>query len=311
MDGSITIRCPRLPKDTDARVGVRRDNQNPDKKQKVFGYNAILSTSVELHLGIELPVAVSNIAGNADEADFLVENTEQIFDHHDCRLNVAIADSKYDAIKNYKYLRAHGCIPVIDYNPRRENLSKVALISRGYDQNGWPFAPCGLLCKPNGFDEQRGRLSFCCFVQCRSLRPNALKEIEKRYDTKSCPGAKNKCGVVMHMSINDYPRLINEIPRGSRLFREVKRFRSASERSNSSLKEDISILDCPRVLNGKRANILAQMAGIVLLLKRAFSFVVKVTMRLRRFYQNADSSLLKSLLPNNVPAFIRNLFLRE
>jgi hypothetical protein len=53
-DGSITICCPKLPKDTDARIGVRRNPQNPDKKQKIFGYNLVLTTSVELQLKIEL-----------------------------------------------------------------------------------------------------------------------------------------------------------------------------------------------------------------------------------------------------------------
>jgi hypothetical protein len=65
-DGSMTICCPRLRKDTDARIGVRHYPQNPDKIQKIFGYNLVLSTSVELQLNIELPVAVSNIAGNAE-----------------------------------------------------------------------------------------------------------------------------------------------------------------------------------------------------------------------------------------------------
>lgn len=53
-DGSVTICCPKLPKDTDARIGVRRNPQNPDKKQKIFGYNLVLTTSVELQLKIEL-----------------------------------------------------------------------------------------------------------------------------------------------------------------------------------------------------------------------------------------------------------------
>jgi hypothetical protein len=53
-DGSITICCPKLPKDTDARIGVRRNPQNPDKKQKIFGYNLVLTTSVELQLKVEL-----------------------------------------------------------------------------------------------------------------------------------------------------------------------------------------------------------------------------------------------------------------
>lgn len=42
-DGSISICCPKLPKDIDARIGVRRDPKNPDKKQKIFGYDLVLS----------------------------------------------------------------------------------------------------------------------------------------------------------------------------------------------------------------------------------------------------------------------------
>ena len=45
IDGSLIISCPKLPKDTDARIGVRKDPKNPDKTQKIFGYNAVLSTS--------------------------------------------------------------------------------------------------------------------------------------------------------------------------------------------------------------------------------------------------------------------------
>ena len=165
-DGSMTMACPKLPKDTDAKIGVRRDPQNPNKKQKIFGYNLVLTTSVELHLKIELPVAVTNIAGNADEGSQIIVNNDQIDAHHcaaaDC-VNIDIADAKYDIIKNYEYIRAKGSIPIIDYNRRRENLSRQALIDRGYDENGWPFAPCGLLCRPNGFDKKYQRLS-CCFT---------------------------------------------------------------------------------------------------------------------------------------------------
>jgi len=168
-DGSVTIRCPRLPKDTDARIGVRRDPKNPDKKQKIFGYNLVLSTSVEIHLKIELPVAVTNIAGNAEEGSHIIANKEQIHNHHKCQVKVDIADAKYDIINNYNYIRARGSVPIIDYNARNENLSKQALLNRGYDEKGWPFAPCGLLCRHNGFDKKHQRLTFCCFKQCETF----------------------------------------------------------------------------------------------------------------------------------------------
>jgi len=91
-DGSMTMACPKLPKDTDARIGVRRDPQNPNRKQKIFGYNLVLATSVELHLKIELPVAVTNIAGNAEEGSQIIVNDDQIDAHHHCQVNIDIAD---------------------------------------------------------------------------------------------------------------------------------------------------------------------------------------------------------------------------
>ncbi len=45
------------------------------------------------------------------------------------------------------------------------------------------------------------------------------------------------------MAIKEYPRLINEIPRGSSRYKAIKNLRSASERANSTIKEDIKILD--------------------------------------------------------------------
>jgi hypothetical protein len=306
-DGSMTICCPKLPKDTDARIGVRRDPQNPDKKQKIFGYNAVLSTSVELSLKIELPVAVTNIAGNADEAKLIIANKEQIAAHHQCQVKIDIADAKYDAIDNYHYIRSSGSIPIIDYNVRNEKLTKPNLTERGYDQNGWPFAPCGLLCRPNGFDRKYQRATFCCFKQCLKLRRHALLDLQSRFDIAGCPHIENKTGFAKHMYIKDHPRLINEIPRGSKLYKNIKKCRSASERANSTLKEHIKILDKPRVLNAPRADTLAQIAAIVLLLSRAFSFIVRTTCLIKKLLQAADSSGKKALMPHIPKSILRLL----
>jgi len=90
-DGSITISCPKLPKDIDARIGVRRNPKNPNKKEKIFGYNLVLSTSVEVQLKIELPVAVTNIAGNAEEGSQIVQNKEQVHNHHHAQVKIDCA----------------------------------------------------------------------------------------------------------------------------------------------------------------------------------------------------------------------------
>jgi hypothetical protein len=310
-DGSVSICCPRLPKDTDARIGVRRDPKNPDKKQKIFGYNLVLSTSVEIHLKIELPVAVTNIAGNAEEGSQIIANKEQVNKHHLCQVKVDIADAKYDIINNYDYIRGKGSIPIIDYNARNENLAKQALLDRGYDQKGWPFAPCGLLTRPNGFDQKYQRLTFCCFRHCMKLRHKALQDLQARYDIAQCPHIKNQTGFTKHMYVKEHPRLVNEIPRGTKRYNSIKTMRSASERSNSTIKEDIKIIEKPRVLNGSRANILAQMAAIVLLLKRAFSFVVRVTNKIRRLNKANDPSRMEKLTPPFIPKSIRSVIQLE
>jgi hypothetical protein len=310
-DGSITIRCPKLPKDTDARIGVRRDPKNPDKVEKIFGYNLVLSTSVELRLRIELPVAVTNISGNAEEGSQLICNKEQIHNHHPCHVYVDVCDAKYDIIKNYEYIRGEGSIPIIDYNPRNEDLSKHALLSRGYDQKGWPFAPCGLLARPNGFDHKHQRLTFCCFKQCLTLKYKALEDLQTRYHIASCPHIHNQTGYARHMYVKEHPRLVNEIPRGTKRYHTFKKMRPASERSNSTMKEDLKILDKPRVLNAPRANILAQIAAIVLLLRRAFSFIARITAQIRKLLYTKDPTAKEKLKTPFIPKSIRNIIQLE
>ncbi|MBW6487355.1 MAG: hypothetical protein K0B01_14515 [Syntrophobacterales bacterium] len=315
LDGAMTMVCPKLPKDTDARVGVRRHPLYPDKKEKVFGYNAIISTSVEPLLGIELPVAVTNIAGNAEEGSYLVINREQILKHHACKTAVDCADSKYDIISNYNYIRNQGAIPIIDYNRRNEKLKRDDLLKRGYDQQGTPFAPCGLLTFPNGFDQKRQRLTFCCFKQCKKLKAKALEELNANYNLAICHHIGNETGYTKHMYVKEHPRLTNAIPRGTKKYQELKQHRSASERINSAAKEDTPILRKPRVRNKKRADILAQMTGIVIILKRALSFVAKVTTLFRKYLNESNAETknkLKLLLkPPKVPAFIMKLIQRE
>jgi len=77
------------------------------------------------------------------------------------------------------------------------------------------------------------------------------------------------------------------------------------------MKEDLKILDKPRVLNAQRANILAQMAAIVLLLKRAFSFIVRATNQLRKLYKSKDPAIKEKLKPPFIPKSIRNIIQLE
>ena len=239
---SFFFRCPKLPADRDARVGVRRNPQNPKHKQKIFGFNAVIDTSIELDLGLELPVVCTTIAGNAEEGRHFITNREKILAHHGKTSNIDLADAKYDEHHNYEFSRSHGAIPIIDYNPRNEKMTAVALKQRGYDRNGWPYAPCGILMRPNGFDFNCQRASFSCRRQCVNS-----KDPQIFHSASTCPYWINYHGFSRHMSLREFPRLITEVIRGTDRYHKLKTLRSASERTNSSAKDDFCILVKPKI----------------------------------------------------------------
>ena len=112
------------------------------------------------------------------------------------------------------------------------------------------------------------------------------------------------------MSIKDFPRLINEIIRGTDRYQKIKALRSASERTNAAAKEDLCILNKPKIRGLKHAGVLAQMAVITILLKRIICFIVKVTLALRKLA--GTEPLSKPFLSGPVvPKFILNIIQRE
>jgi hypothetical protein len=303
---SFFFRCPKLPHDMDAKIGVRRNPKNPDRIEKIFGFNAIIDTSIELDLGIELPVACTTIAGNGEEGRHFISNKNQILHHHDKVSKIHLAAAKYDETNNYQFSRSQGAIPIIDYNPRSENLSPQALKTRGYDHKGRPYAPCGILTHPNGFDQKSQIASFSCRRHCVGSNDPQIRQ-----HAKNCKHWINYHGFTSHMSISDFPRLIIEVLRGTDHHHKLKALRSASERTNSSAKEDLCILKKPKIRGLENAGVLAQMAVMVLLLKRICRFIVKVTLAMRKMY-SSNSPPLRPFLPGpEVPKFIANLIQRE
>jgi hypothetical protein len=301
------FRCPKLPTDMDARIGVRRNPQNPNQKQKIFGFNAVIDTSIELELGLELPVACTTLAGNAQEGKHFITNRQQLLAHHGKTSRLDLADAKYDELDNYAFSRSQGAIPLIDYNPRNENLTQQALKQRGYDQNGWPYAPCGILTRPNGFDFNSQRASFTCRRQCLDSKDQKVINF-----SQSCPHWINYHGFTKHMSIKQFPRLITEVLRGTYRHQKLRALRSAAERTNATAKNDFSILDRPKIRGIQHASVLSQMAVIVILLKKIASFIIKVTLALRKKPLRKSTHTQRFFIPGpKVDNFICNLIHRE
>jgi len=113
------------------------------------------------------------------------------------------------------------------------------------------------------------------------------------------------------MSVRQFPRLINEVIRGTDRYLKLKALRSAAERTNASAKDDFPILTKPKIRGIKNAGILSQMAVIVVLLKRIACFIVKVTLALREKTRNNKSPPVFFVPGPSVPKFILNLVQRK
>ena len=302
----IYVRCPRMPADLEAKIGYRRSNHNPNKKVKVFGYQAMITTNIELEIGLELPVGCVTSPADKLDGSYLIPEREKFIKEHGFLPYFDIGDCGFDIEKNFHRIRSTYSIPIIDYNKRGEKTDIKSLMMRGYDEKGTPFAPCGALCKSNGHDEKKKRLSFVCRKQCLTSSLAVPNPIE------ACKYLSNECGYSTHISIRAYPRLICEIPRCSDRWKKIRNLRSASERSNGTTKSsDLDILDSPRIYGLAMASIEATMACITTLLKRMMRFVIGITLNLMRYLKTWERSYKKRLEAPKVPTFILSLIQRK
>lgn len=302
----IYVSCPKVPADLEAKIGYKRANHNPNKKVKVFGYQAMITTNIELEIGLELPIGC--ISSPADELDgsYLIAEREKLMQKHGFLPYFDIGDCGFDIKKVFNHIRSTSSIPIIDYNRRGEKTDTKSLQKRGYDDKGTPFAPCGVLCKANGYDKEKKRVSFVCRKECLTSPLAIPNRIE------ACKYLGTECGYSTHMSIKAHPRLVSEIPRCSDRWRKIRNLRSASERSNGTCKSsDLDILESPRLYGLGMASIEASMACITTLLKRVMRFVIGVTLNLIKYLKTWDKSYKRKLAAPIVLAFILSLIQRK
>jgi len=264
-EGILRGRCPKFPSDSEAGVGYHGDNQNPGKKERVFGYNQIKTAAVNPELGLELPV------GNLTVPAVVKEGS--VFPQHRSALpvpflpgQVQTGDAAYDQENIYRQVIGNGGIPIIAYNPRNENLSDEALTGRGYDRNGTPYAPCGQLCRPNGYDYGSQSRQYICGRICPS--PEACEE---------CPHSGKAGGFSRRMSFENYPRLIGPVQRGTDAWKDLYNHRTAAERVNSYDQEVIAGGRRQRFRGLKAFSFSGSVRTLAQLLRKTPNFVLSVT----------------------------------
>ena len=164
--------------------------------------------------------------------------------------------------------------------------------------------------RPNGFHQDRKRHTFCCFKQCLKMTVVGINGLNEVYDIASCQYLQNTNSFSTHPYIKDLPRLLTEVPKGTKRYNDTKKIRSAAERLNSVIKEDLEILIHPIVYNRQQANILAQITTIVLLIYKGFSFIARISALWAECIA-LKSDINEKLQPFYVPASIRSLIQLE
>jgi hypothetical protein len=262
--GELWGRCPKVPSDLEAKVGYHVDNQNPSKKELVFGYVHLKTTDLNRELALELPLGNSTYPADTHEGTKFIE--------HRTALAVPVlpgqvhlGDAANDVTANYHWLHDHGGIAVFSYNQRNEHLDTASLLRRGYDQYGTPYAPCGRLCRSNGYDYQAQSRQYVCGRPC----PPA--------EQRQCPHGASVLGYSHQMTCKDHPRLIGPIQRGTPAWQRLYTARSASERTNSYDQEVIANAHPLRMRGLKAFRFAGAIRTLAQLLRRALNFVLNVT----------------------------------
>jgi len=262
--GEILGRCPKMPSDLEAKIGHHVDTQNPSKTARVFGYVHQKTTDLNRELGLELPLGNTTAPADANEGAQFIE--------HRAALampvlvgQIQLGDAAYDITANYHWIHGQGGIAVFDYNPRNEHLDPESLVQRGYDQHGTPYAPCGRLCRSNGYDYQADSRQYVCGLPCPPQ------------EQQHCPHRYGVLGYSHRMTFKDHPRLIGPIQRGTPAWQRLYAARSASERTNSYDQEVIANAHPLRMRGLQAFRFAGAIRTLAQLLRRALNFVLDVT----------------------------------
>jgi len=163
--GELLGSCPKVPSDLEAKVGSHVDNQNPSKKALVFGYGHLQTTDLNRELALEWPLGNSTDPADANEGTKCIA--------HRAALAVPVlpgqvhlGDAAHDVTVNSHWMHDHSGIAVFASNPRNAHRDAASRVNRGYDSYGTPSAPCGRLCRSNGYDDAANSRQYVCGRPC-------------------------------------------------------------------------------------------------------------------------------------------------
>ena len=143
---------------------------------------------------MEFPVVLLVTPGQVYDGHYFEALLEQMERYHgQVKAVFHIADGHYDDFKNYIAARKREAKPIFHYNKRNKKTDPQALDRRGYNEVGWPYAPCGVVMHPKGYDQKDKRLKFICGQEC----PEGHED---------CPFRTNQVGYVKTAQVSWAPQ---------------------------------------------------------------------------------------------------------
>lgn len=255
--------CKQVPFDLEGGVGHRVNPDNPKDVTPVFSHKVHTAVSFEVWLGMEFPVAILVSHGGAYDGHFFETLLAQMEGYHAGGKAVFhLADGHYDDFINYIAARQRGAKPLFRYNPRNEKTDQASLQERGYNEVGWPYAPCGVAMRPNGYDEQEKRVTFVCKKLCPPGQA-------------ACPYRDNSLGHAQRVKVEANSRLVLEVPRGSQRYKIIFTLRSSVERNNDYLADNG--LRRPKYHGQHNMHLNALLSATVTLLRKFHDLIVEAT----------------------------------
>ena len=284
--GQPTLRCSKVPADLRARLGYRRSKSDPTEAEAVFGWEVMTTVSIEPLIHREFPVGVAVGVPNTSVSErFKALQTEQVERYHSFTTLAHTGDCAFGTEPGMEQVRSNGAVPIMDYNPGREDLSPEKLLERGYDKKGWPYIAC-----PGGTQWAIPPVRY--EQETESILHACLKLCPQREQESPCPFRETEFGQYLEMSIEEHPRLIIEVPRGTEPFQLLRSLRVGSERFNSQAKGD-GRLENPRLMGEHAFGVRANLSAMTVLLEKAVGFILEMTAQLPHMSTQSASACLR------------------
>jgi len=214
-----------------------------------FGYKVHLLVDTRY----EIPIAA--VVSTAKDAD--TNYLRPLLDERDrllpeVSLEVCVADTAYDSTENIKAITGRGALPIIPLNPGGEKAPPGIT-----NTLGTPLCPVGFPMTYWGRDgdylkyrcPQEATKRFCCLLDHKG--------------TDRC--SLSSYGLVIKLNMSDDPRRYVPVPRETKKWERLYKKRTASERVNSRLKEnllldDLKVRGLPKVKVRIGLNLLVMLA---------------------------------------------------